>query len=129
MFACRGQSLRAGPSGPHAARVRAARVFAALVTCAGLGVPTGIAMAADAPARPDPAAPRVAQAGGKHSPNKRSQPQTINVSPAEAARAARRDYGGRILSVVLVTGAETPYYRVRLLSDGQLRVVHVKAHE
>lgn len=51
----------------------------------------------------------------------------VNVSASQAARAARRKYGGKVLSVMLDTDAKAPYYRIKLLSAGQVRVVHVMA--
>ena len=50
-----------------------------------------------------------------------------NVAPAEAARRASREYGGRVLNVVLEDGPGGPYYRVKLLDGGRVRVVHVEA--
>lgn len=50
-----------------------------------------------------------------------------NVAPAEAARRASREYGGRVLNVALEDGPGGPYYRVKLLDGGRVRVVHVEA--
>ncbi|MES1929456.1 hypothetical protein SADO_09367 [Salinisphaera dokdonensis CL-ES53] len=50
-----------------------------------------------------------------------------NVAPGEAARRASREYGGRVLNVVLEDGPGGPYYRVKLLDGGRVRVVHVEA--
>lgn len=50
-----------------------------------------------------------------------------NVAPAEAARRASSEYGGRVLNVVLEHGPGGPYYRVKLLDGGRVRVVHVEA--
>ncbi|MES1950814.1 hypothetical protein S4A8_08145 [Salinisphaera sp. S4-8] len=50
-----------------------------------------------------------------------------NVAPAEAARRAAREYGGRVLNVVLEDGPGGPYYRVKLLDGGRVRIVHVEA--
>jgi uncharacterized membrane protein YkoI len=49
------------------------------------------------------------------------------VAPGEAARRASREYGGRVLNVVLEDGPGGPYYRVKLLDGGRVRVVHVEA--
>lgn len=56
--------------------------------------------------------------------NRRPAP---NVAPGEAARRAAREYGGRVLNVVLEDGPGGPYYRVKLLDGGRVRVVHVEA--
>ncbi|GAB3671902.1 PepSY domain-containing protein [Salinisphaera aquimarina] len=50
-----------------------------------------------------------------------------NVAPGEAAQRASREYGGRVLNVVLEDGPGGPYYRVKLLDGGRVRVVHVEA--
>ena len=50
-----------------------------------------------------------------------------NVAPAEAARRASREYGGRVLNVVLEDGPGGPYYRVKLLDGGRVHIVHVEA--
>lgn len=49
------------------------------------------------------------------------------VGPGEAARAARDVYGGRVLAVHAMNGPRGMLYRVRLLVDGQVRVVLVEA--
>lgn len=48
------------------------------------------------------------------------------LSPTQAAAQARREYGGRVLDVSLERGAR-PYYRVKLLKDGNVRNVRVPA--
>lgn|GEM_PF-1399183 len=52
-----------------------------------------------------------------------------NVAPGEAARRATREYGGRVLNVVLEDGPGGPYYRVKLLDGGRVHVVHVEARK
>lgn len=48
----------------------------------------------------------------------------------EAARRAQRQYGGRVLSVDLLQSDEAPArYRVKLLSEGNVRTVDVDALE
>jgi uncharacterized membrane protein YkoI len=48
----------------------------------------------------------------------------------EAARRAQRKYGGRVLSVDLMQSEDAPArYRVKLLSDGNVRTVDVDALE
>jgi uncharacterized membrane protein YkoI len=59
--------------------------------------------------------------------NKAERRPRPNVEPAEAARRASREYGGRVLNVVLEDGPGGPYYRVKLLDGGRVRVVHVEA--
>ncbi|MDN5781820.1 MAG: hypothetical protein L0H23_07325, partial [Luteimonas sp.] len=53
----------------------------------------------------------------------------INVTAAQAARAARHEYGGKVLGVQLEDDPEKPYYRVRLISRGRIHVVSVNAHK
>jgi uncharacterized membrane protein YkoI len=48
----------------------------------------------------------------------------------EAARRAQRQYGGRVLSVDLLQSDDAPArYRIKLLSDGNVRTVDVDALE
>lgn len=49
------------------------------------------------------------------------------LSPEQAADRAREEYGGRVLNVVLEHGSSGPYYRVKLLDGGRVRVAHVGA--
>jgi len=49
------------------------------------------------------------------------------LSAFEAADRARDEYGGRVLNVRLEHGPSGPYYRVKLLDGGRVRVVHVDA--
>src|SRR5699024_9694757 len=74
------------------------------------------------------AATRIAANDSKKAPDTK-QVVPINVSAAQAARAARHEYGGKVLGVRLEAGDKAPYYRVRLLSGGRVQVVHVTAHE
>lgn len=53
--------------------------------------------------------------------------QTPDLSPNQAADRARDKYGGRVLNVLLEHGPSGPYYRVKLLDSGRVRVVHIKA--
>lgn len=48
------------------------------------------------------------------------------ISPAQAVRRAQQRYGGRVLNVELVRDG-APYYRVKLLRNGNVRVVRVSA--
>lgn len=83
---------------------------------------------APTPNRPDTAATQLAAASSKAAPVT-SQVVRINVTAAQAARAARHEYGGKVLGVRLEANDKAPYYRVKLLSGGQVQVVHVTAHE
>lgn len=74
------------------------------------------------------AATHLAAANGKTAPDT-MQVVRINVSAAQAARAARHEYGGKVLAVRLEANGKAPYYRVKLLSGGRVQVVHVTAHE
>jgi uncharacterized membrane protein YkoI len=59
-------------------------------------------------------------------------PQTRQamISSETAALRAQARYGGRVLSVQLERpAAGAPFYRVKLLSNGNVRVVHVGAEE
>lgn len=47
------------------------------------------------------------------------------ISPAQAAHKARQRYGGKVLSVDLQSSG---YYRVKLIDNGNVRVVRIAAH-
>lgn len=51
------------------------------------------------------------------------------ISADTAARRAQSRYGGKVLSVRLVRKGQgaAPFYRVKLLSDGNVRVVRISA--
>lgn len=51
------------------------------------------------------------------------------LSPLEAADRARDKYGGHVLNVVLEHDSSGPYYRVKLLDKGRVRVTHVSARQ
>ncbi len=52
------------------------------------------------------------------------------LSRDEAARRAQRQHGGRVLSVDLLQSDDAPArYRVKLLSDGNVRTIDVDALE
>ncbi|MCO6441913.1 MAG: hypothetical protein J5I81_12720 [Nitrococcus mobilis] len=53
-------------------------------------------------------------------------PRDRLISPAEAARRAQQRYGGRVLGVELARDG-APYYRVKLLRNGNVRVVRIPA--
>lgn len=53
-------------------------------------------------------------------------PQNRLIGPGEAARRAQLRYGGRVLGVELVRDG-APYYRVKLLRNGNVRVVRIPA--
>lgn len=46
---------------------------------------------------------------------------------ADAAREARREYGGKVLSVTREENGRQAYYRVKLLDNGHVRVVRISA--
>jgi len=56
-----------------------------------------------------------------------NQHRKPELAPAEAARRARKQHGGRVLNVVLEDGPSGPYYRVKLLDSGRVRVVDIQA--
>lgn len=54
--------------------------------------------------------------------------QSKRISAEEAARRAQSRYGGKVLSIELrQTPDGKPYYRVKLLSNGDVRVVRIDA--
>lgn len=53
-------------------------------------------------------------------------PRDRLISPAAAARRAQARYGGRVLGVDLARDG-APYYRVKLLRNGNVRVVRIPA--
>ncbi len=48
------------------------------------------------------------------------------ISPGEAARRAQQRYGGRVLGVEFARDG-APYYRVKLLRNGNVRIVRIPA--
>lgn len=50
------------------------------------------------------------------------------ISPAEAAQQAREQHGGKVLSVDLERGGSAPQYRVKIIDNGNVRVVRVPAN-
>lgn len=48
-------------------------------------------------------------------------------SAAEAARQARREHGGKVLSVTRKGDSDNAHYRVKLLNNGNVRVVRIPA--
>lgn len=50
------------------------------------------------------------------------------ISPAEAAQQAREQHGGKVLSVDLERGDSAPQYRVKIIDNGNVRVVRVPAN-
>lgn len=62
------------------------------------------------------------QVGGRAGQDLNSAPQ---VSPAQAAQKARRRYGGKVLSVDLQPSGN---YRVKIIDNGNVRVVHIPAN-
>lgn len=58
-----------------------------------------------------------------HPSNRDKAPQ---ISPAQAAERARKQHGGKVLSVDLVRGGAQ--YRVKIIHNGNVRVVRVPAN-
>ena len=53
--------------------------------------------------------------------------QNREISAEEAARRAKEQYGGKVLSSRLVDPGDQPsYFRVKLISDGTVRVVRIE---
>jgi len=53
--------------------------------------------------------------------------QTQQISAEEAARRAKEKYGGKVLSSRLVDPGDKPaYFRVKLISEGTVRVVRIE---
>lgn len=100
-----------------------------------LGLLVALPAAADsarAPATDSGQPTQVAQA--KQAPTQRNgqakNVTIINVTAAQAARAARHEYGGKVLGVQLKqSDNKGPFYRVRLISRGRVHVVSVNAHK
>src|SRR5699024_191749 len=53
--------------------------------------------------------------------------QQATVTPGMAAASALKQFDGRILNVRLEQDPSGPYYRVRLLYNGQVQAVDIKA--
>lgn len=60
-------------------------------------------------------------------PAPRTEPLQPRISPGQAAARARRQHGGRVLDVSLERRGARPYYRVKLLKNGNVRSVRVPA--
>ena len=53
--------------------------------------------------------------------------QSQEISAEEAARRAKEIYGGKVLSSRLVDPSDQPaYFRVKLISEGTVRVVRIE---
>lgn len=63
-----------------------------------------------------------------HNRNHDRSQQRPTIGPEQAAERARARFGGRVLNVILDQGPSGPYYRVKLLQNGRVRVVDVDAH-
>lgn len=104
------------------------RVLAAAGMCAVAALSILVVLAASQTAAAAPSH------GHGASPDRGMQPEsfgpagsTPQLSAFEAADRARGEYGGRVLNVMLEHGPAGPYYRVKLLDGGRVRVVHVNA--
>lgn len=56
-----------------------------------------------------------------------SSDQHTAVTPGMAAASALKQFNGRILNIRLEQDSSGPYYRVRLLHNGQVQAVDIKA--
>ena len=59
--------------------------------------------------------------------NERGRVDAPRLSSSQAARIAREREGGKVLNVILEHGPSGPYYRVKILEQGRVQVVHVDA--
>lgn len=60
-------------------------------------------------------------------PRQNATQQRPAITPEQAAQRARDRFGGRVLNVILEHGPGGPYYRVKLLEHGRVRVVDIDA--
>lgn len=107
---------------PHNLRyviaVRAGALALLLANCAAWSQPALHTVTTESEPVPVRIAASAREDGKQHDPE---------LAPAQAARQARRQYGGRVLNVVLEQGPSGPYYRVKLLDEGRVRVVDIQA--
>lgn len=59
------------------------------------------------------------------SPEEASEVRADDMTAQQAAYHAQDQFGGRVLSVKLEDGDDGPYYQVKLLKHGQVRVVRI----
>ncbi|HET7313339.1 PepSY domain-containing protein [Salinisphaera sp.] len=72
--------------------------------------------------------PRHARPGQqKRGPSHDDRNPPAITTPEQAAQRARARFGGRVLNVILEHGPGGPYYRVKLLKNGRVRVVDIDA--
>lgn len=55
--------------------------------------------------------------------------EPLQMSAAEAASKARDEYGGKVLSVSQVGTGVDAHYNIRLLNDGNVRIVRIPPKE
>jgi len=86
---------------------------------------------AGTPAADNGQSTQVAEVRQAPPPNSKQVKATIiNITAAQAARAARHEYGGKVLGVQLKQNDnDGPFYRVRLISRGRIHVVSINAHK
>lgn len=77
----------------------------------------GAAAQAPASGAPDHSTPREKKA--------RPSPKQPRMTAEQAASQARDKYNGRVLSVTLEHDQDDPYYRVKILKQGRVRVVTI----
>lgn len=107
---------------------------ATVMLCLALGVVAGVAMARPGFSGLDSGTlDELHRAGERPAPNhgtdsRHDAGHNAHLrSSSEAARIARDREGGRVLNVILEQGRDGPYYLVKILEQGRVRVVHVDA--
>ncbi|GEM_PF-3302406 len=49
------------------------------------------------------------------------------ISAKQAAKRAQQQYGGRVLSVSLRDNSGDPFYAVKLIKNGQVKIIYIPA--
>lgn len=65
----------------------------------------------------------------EHDHDKQASNAPPRITASDAARIARERVGGRLLNVMLEQGPDGPYYLVKILKQGRIRVVRVDARD
>lgn len=71
--------------------------------------------------------PQVSAPNTNLSPRGSNLDSIPKISPAQAAQRAREQHGGKVLSVDLERNGARPQYRVKIIENGNVRVVRVPA--
>lgn len=113
------------------ARVRGGLVAVALTLCA---LASAQAATPGRPGPPDPGhtGPGLRYAGetqgrSRAGHDRAAHEQRPAFGPEEAAQRARQRFGGRVLDVTLARSPDGPYYRIRILEHGRVRIVDIDA--